>query len=67
MMETRFLCVICGKMSTGRKPRRGDGSARYPRYHRMEGKPCEGNFYFAEWVDIEIDGGEAVVVKNWGD
>ena len=52
---TRFKCVECGKLSTGRLPRDGryvgDGTVRYPRRHKGPGgKPCPGNIKEAEWV-----------------
>jgi len=53
---TRFRCVVCGKLTSGRIPRNGrhvgDGTVRFPRRHNFEGKPCEGNIRDAEWVDI---------------
>jgi hypothetical protein len=54
-VETRFRCVTCGKLTSGRMPRRGDTSARYPRRHYSnDGKICEGVFRDAEWVDVEV-------------
>lgn len=58
--ETKFKCVICGKLTAGRWPReggiKGDGSARWPRKHRIDNKICEGNYYEAEWVDVPKKG-----------
>jgi hypothetical protein len=58
MKKTKFKCIICGKLTSGRIPRQGreigDRSLRYPRKHKVNGKPCKGNLYEAEWVDIEI-------------
>lgn len=67
-MITRFRCVHCGKLTAGRLPRAfvtsptgrvtysrhdvGDGSERYPRWHKLDGKPCPGNRELAEWVDV---------------
>ena len=54
---TRFKCIICGKVTTGRMPREngrrhGDGSERFPRRHNgTDGKPCPGNVLEAEWID----------------
>lgn len=52
--RTRFRCVICGKLTAGRMPREGrhigDGSARFPRRHKINGQPCAGNIREAEWV-----------------
>jgi hypothetical protein len=63
MMQTKFKCVVCGKMTTGRIPRAngrfyGDGTFRYPRRHNVEGKPCPGNREEAEWVDVETGAGD---------
>ena len=64
--ETRFRCVTCGKLTAGRMPRvhgrhQGDTSARYPRRHNgADGKPCAGNVFHAEWVDVYPDGVEVV-------
>jgi hypothetical protein len=57
--ETRFKCVVCGKLTAGRMPREGrlvgDTSARFPRRHKgPDGKPCPGNIEDAEWVDVEV-------------
>jgi len=51
--RTRFKCVKCGKITAGRIPRRGDGTVRFPRKHKVDGKPCPGNMVEAEWVDVE--------------
>ena len=53
---TRFKCVVCGLVTTGRLPRgpwgaEGDGTAVYPRRHRVNGKPCGGNILESIWVD----------------
>jgi len=55
-MKTRFKCVVCGKVTAGRMPRvharhEGDGSARFPRMHKVDGVLCDGSFMEAEWVD----------------
>lgn len=62
-METRFKCVICGKLTAGRISREGtlsgDASARFPRRHKnKEGEPCVGNILEAEWVDQPEPTGE---------
>lgn len=53
---TRFRCTHCGKLTTGRMPRAkgeiGDGTARFPRRHKLAGKSCPGNIREAEWVDV---------------
>lgn len=54
---TRFKCAVCGKLTAGRMPRihsrhEGDTSARWPRWHAVNGKVCDGNFKEAEWVDV---------------
>ena len=62
MKITKFQCVVCGKITSGRVPmnyrnhhERGDGSMRYPRRHKgADGKDCEGNIEEAIWIDIEI-------------
>lgn len=56
--QTRFQCVVCGKITAGRVPvsftnhrERGDGTFRYPRRHKgPDGQPCPGNIEEAEWV-----------------
>lgn len=53
MKETKFECAYCGKITGGRKPKRGDGTGRYPRKHRADGRICEGTFSPANWVDVE--------------
>jgi hypothetical protein len=53
--KTWFKCVVCGKITSGRVPRKGDGSFRFPRRHNSEDrKPCVGNIEEAEWVDLPI-------------
>lgn len=51
--RTRFRCQHCGKLSAGRLPRSGrhvgDGSSRYPRFHKVDGVPCPGLLYEATW------------------
>lgn len=58
MKVTRFRCTVCGKLTTGRVPgtkwMKGDGTWRYPRRHKVKGKPCTGNLLEAEWIDIEV-------------
>lgn len=50
---TRFECVVCGKLTAGCIPARGDGTFRYPRRHNgKDGKPCPGNGREAEWVEF---------------
>jgi len=54
---TRFQCVICGKITSGRKPHAwwdGNTDYRYPRRHKVNGQPCKGNLLEAEWVDVPI-------------
>ena len=57
-MYTKFKCVVCGKLTTGRMPResrhlQGDTSARFPRRHKdKSGNPCPGNIMDAEWVNV---------------
>jgi hypothetical protein len=56
----KFRCIICGKLTAGRKPRaawtKGDGTARFPRRHKIKGtdKPCPGNIIEATWVEIRL-------------
>ncbi len=52
MKITQFKCARCGKVTSGRQPRRGDGSLVYPRRHRIAGKLCEGSFEEAQWVTV---------------
>jgi hypothetical protein len=55
--QTRFRCVVCGKLTAGRMPREGrevgDTTARFPRRHHHNGRPCPGNIQLAAWVDVE--------------
>lgn len=51
--KTLFKCVICGKFTSGRMPKDGDTSFRYPRRHKINGVPCKGNIIEAEWIDIK--------------
>lgn len=57
---TRFKCVRCGKLTTGRIPVNphnhrevGDGTFRYPRRHKLNGELCPGVYEEAEWVGID--------------
>lgn len=43
-MGVFVICPDCGKRVAGRVPRGGDGSAWYPRFHRVGLKPCGGRF-----------------------
>lgn len=54
-VETRFKCVVCGKITAGRIPKNGDLSERYPRRHIKNGKPCPGNIIQAEWLSNRIN------------
>lgn len=59
-VKIRFRCIVCGKLTAGRVPRtawqKGDGSARFPRRHKIRGtdKPCPGNIEEAEWVEFKM-------------
>jgi len=55
-MMTKFKCIICGKLTAGRIPRGGDGTLRYPRRHKWNGRPCPGNYREAEWVKVDERG-----------
>ena len=49
---TKFKCAVCGKVTVlGRLPRNGDGTFYFPRRHRANGKPCEGNTQEAQWIE----------------
>lgn len=48
---TKFKCVVCGKLTAGRIPKKGDLSFRYPRRHKVNGKPCNGNVLEAKWTE----------------
>lgn len=53
--ELRFRCVVCGKLTGGRRPRGGDGTLYYPRRHKGEdGQRCEGIYEEAEWVNAQV-------------
>jgi len=54
MSITKFKCAVCGKISTGRTPKDGDGSFRYPRRHKINGVVCEGVYEEAEWVNDDL-------------
>ena len=47
---TRFRCIVCGRVTAGRMPRKGDTTARMPRWHTVAGKVCDGVFREAQWV-----------------
>lgn len=54
MQIVRFRCVVCGRLTVGRKPTGGDGTFYYPARHRGEdGAPCPGNVRQAELVERE--------------
>lgn len=55
MQIIRYKCVICGKITTGRRTGRySDLSERFPRLHNgPDGDPCEGNYEFSEWIEVE--------------
>jgi len=46
--KEKFECAVCGKITTGRLPRNGDGTFWYPRRHNVSGIPCEGNIQEAD-------------------
>lgn len=49
----RYKCPRCGKITAGKKPKRGDGSAVLSRKHKNEnGEYCEGRFEEAEWIEV---------------
>ena len=54
----RFRCVVCGKLTAGRRPRavwreEPDGTLIYARKHRTaNGEVCEGSYKEAEWVPL---------------
>lgn len=54
--HVRFRCVVCGKLTAGRLGRVygeiGDGTHRFPRRHKRDGKPCPGNILEADWVEV---------------
>ncbi len=45
--KTYYKCIVCGKLTPGRKPKNGDGTFMYPRRHGN----CTGNLLEAEWID----------------
>lgn len=47
---TRFQCVVCGKLTRGRKPKGGDGSFYYPSKHGG----CAGEWRAPKWVDVPV-------------
>lgn len=55
-MKTKFKCPVCGKITSGRIPKDGDLSGRFPRRHNNNGKPCIGNILPAIWVDLNKEG-----------
>jgi hypothetical protein len=52
-MKYKFECNVCGKLTSGRVPKEGDGSFVFPRRHKVKGKDCPGNIKEARWVEIE--------------
>lgn len=54
ILNTRYKCPICGKITTGRRPRSFDkdvGVFWYPRIHRQaSGEACRGSYIEAEIV-----------------
>ena len=53
-MITRYKCTACGKVTAGRVPKLGDGTAVYPRRHNSGiMKPCPGIYTEAIWVRVE--------------
>lgn len=58
-MRTRYKCAVCNLLTSGRVPvgsnhkERGDGTFRYPRKHKLNGRVCPGSYLEAIWVDIE--------------
>ncbi len=61
MSETRFRCTVCGKLTIGgrlpaTKWAKGDGTYRYPRRHKIDGKYCKGCYLEADWVDVNANG-----------
>lgn len=56
MPKSKFKCSICGKITSGRLPKNGDGSFWYPRRHYDKtGILCLGNIQEAIVVDIKND------------
>lgn len=63
MLKTVFVCPECGKETSGRLPniggdgygRLGDGTFRYPRRHKVNGKDCPGNIMEAIWKDKKVN------------
>lgn len=53
VMATKFKCCVCGKVSSGRLPKDGDTSFRYPRRHKINGVNCKGNILEAYWIEID--------------
>jgi hypothetical protein len=60
----RFKCDMCGKLTAGRIPRRGDGSGRYPRKHKVNGEVCLGSFDGAVWVLAQKVKGQFVEIEK---
>jgi hypothetical protein len=64
--EMRYQCMVCGKMTAGRKPRRGDLSEIYPRVHAAAGKPkgtiCDGTYSYSRWVDTPVGHSEKEIL-----
>lgn len=55
MKGIRVRCTVCGKISSGRLPRGGDGSTRFPRRHQHRNdfgtmEDCPGEYRDAEWI-----------------
>ena len=51
--NTKFQCVVCLKLTSGRMSKDGDSTGRFPRRHNdADGKPCPGNIEEAKWIDL---------------
>jgi hypothetical protein len=58
-----FKCLVCGYVSSGRRPKGGDGSLVYPRRHKSGGVQCAGNLQGTEWVQASVSKG--IIRGEW--
>lgn len=61
----KFKCAVCNKLTSGRKPKGGDGTFYYPRRHKgPDKKPCKGNIQEAIWF-TDLPGFKKTIGKFW--
>jgi hypothetical protein len=61
-----FKCPVCGKLTAGRQPY-GEGTIIYPRRHKLNGIPCDGNIRESIMINADIDTDTGKVVYIYDD